>query len=52
MTHRQKEVEASLKDCWVLLMDSHCPPQSVIASDEETASALSSRDWLVCGRGD
>ena len=53
MTLREKEIEAALKNCWVvILMDpdfSAWSPWSVIASDRETAIALARcawREWL------
>ena len=49
MTRRQNEVEAALKDCWVVILTdpdfSGWSPWSVIASDKETAIALARRDW-------
>lgn len=49
MNRRQNEVEASLKDCWVVILTdpdfSGWSPWSVIASDEETAIELARRAW-------
>jgi hypothetical protein len=49
MTRRAKEVQASLKDCWVVILvdpdDSGWSPWSIIASDEETAITLAQRAW-------
>ena len=49
MTRRQNEVEASLKDCWVVILTdpdfSGWSPWSVIASDKDAAIMLARRAW-------